>query len=656
MAIAQWDYLIIMLSILSGIFERLFSGSKKGLIPPTPLDKGLIPPTPLDKGGFNDGLLSPISLEQGGFVGERVFVEANEQVIRELLTFLDFANEKLALSFIEINFEPDKRLLLEILQNHPDCQNIEFLILEFADPQLRFLQDELITQLKAFIPDPQKKAVVMLLGLEHSIGMTGSYPPVLQDLNFIRDSLINTVPHPLLLVLPDYSLTRVAKYAPDFWAWRYMVFRFKTTAQVKEQAIDQTSQNRNLVESYSLPEKQDRIDLLERLLMEYRPSGEVLSEENRIPYIQVLLDLGICYRSHGVWDKAQGLLNEALLLTENQEKLENWQASIAHELAWIYNDQGEKETAIALYQQSLEITEKIGDVQGQAATLHQLAGIYANQGEIDQAIALYQQSIEITEKIEDVQTKAATLHCLAMIYANQGDIDQAIALYQQSIEITEKIGDVQTKAATLHCLAMIYANQGEIDQAIALYQQSLEIKEKIGNVQGKAATLHQLAIIYANQGEIDQAIALYQQSLEIKEKIGNVQGKAATLHQLAGIYADQGEIDQAIALFQQVLETDEKTGNVQGKATTLHQLAGIYANQGKINQAIALFQQSLEIQEKIGDVQGKAMTLWWLGTIANGQGNSEQALIYLQESFEILQRLRSPDAAQVQEIIARIRG
>ena len=55
-------------------------------------------------------------------------------------------------------------------------------------------------------------------------------------------------------------------------------------------------------------------------------------------------------------------------------------------------------------------------------------------------------------------------------------------------------------------------------------------------------------------------------------------------------------------------------------------------------------------------MRGKATTLWWLGHIANGQGNSEQALIYLQESFEILQRLRSPDAAKVQGMIARIRG
>jgi len=96
---------------------------------------------------------------------------------------------------------------------------------------------------------------------------------------------------------------------------------------------------------------------------------------------------------------------------------------------------------------------------------------------------------------------------------------------------------------------------------------------------------------------------------------------------------------------------------VQTKAATLSNLAGIYANKGEIDQAIALFQQSLEINEKIGNVQGKAMTLWWLGGLANYvQGNSEQALIYLQESFDILQRLRSPSAAQVQEIIAQIRG
>ncbi|MEG3960429.1 tetratricopeptide repeat protein, partial [Microcoleus sp. herbarium2] len=74
---------------------------------------------------------------------------------------------------------------------------------------------------------------------------------------------------------------------------------------------------------------------------------------------------------------------------------------------------------------------------------HQLAGIYANQGEVAKAIALYEQSLELKEKIGDVQGKAATLHQLAGIYANQGEVAKAIAFNQESLELQEKIGNVQ---------------------------------------------------------------------------------------------------------------------------------------------------------------------------------------------------------------------
>ena len=96
---------------------------------------------------------------------------------------------------------------------------------------------------------------------------------------------------------------------------------------------------------------------------------------------------------------------------------------------------------------------------------------------------------------------------------------------------------------------------------------------------------------------------------------------------------------------------------MQGKAATLHQLAILYADQGEIDQAIALFQQSLEIKEKIGNVQGKAITLAMMGQLlADEKGDYQQGLAYLEQSLAILQRLRSPDAAQVQEMIAQIRG
>ncbi|MEH2338537.1 tetratricopeptide repeat protein [Nostoc sp.] len=77
--------------------------------------------------------------------------------------------------------------------------------------------------------------------------------------------------------------------------------------------------------------------------------------------------------------------------------------------------------------------------------MHRLGRIYANKGEVEQAIALYNQSLEIEERIGNVQGKAATLHRLGRIYANKGEVDEAIALFNQSLEIKESIGDVQGK-------------------------------------------------------------------------------------------------------------------------------------------------------------------------------------------------------------------
>jgi tetratricopeptide (TPR) repeat protein len=543
-------------------------------------------------------------------------VELNQESFDQLLTFVDIVpDDAFDLGFIQSNFARDRDAIIRALISHPDCQEMQFEIWDFPDPEMRFLLDEILKVLPTVKVQPDKKLIFMVRGVENAIGMTGEYPPMLVDFNWVRDAYPVMVPHLMLFCLPDYAITRVANYAPDFWAWNSGTFVFKTMANTRDDAISQTLDASKGISNCELPEKQERIDLLKRLLMEYTPSnGREETEGDLKTRIRVLNDLGIAYRSRSEYKTAKYYLEQALDLAKNDEEFISLKANTLHELGWIQDDWGNPKEAIAFYQQSLELQEKIGNLQG----------------------------------------KAATLHCLAIIYANQGDVEKAIAFYQQSLELKEKIGDVQGKAATLHNLAGIYANQGDVEKAIAFYQQSLELKEKIGDVQGKATTLHNLAGIYANQGEVERAIAFYQQSLQLQEKIGNVQGKAATLHCLAGIYANQGEVEKAIAFYQQSLELQEKIGNLQGKAATLHQLAGIYANQGEVEQAIALYQESLQLQEKIGNVQGKAATFAMLGQLLAAQGDFDQALNYLQQSLEILQHLRSPDAETVRRIIAMV--
>ncbi|MEH2328761.1 tetratricopeptide repeat protein [Nostoc sp.] len=303
---------------------------------------------------------------------------------------------------------------------------------------------------------------------------------------------------------------------------------------------------------------------------------------------------------------------------------------VLHKIASSQAELGEVEQAQQYYQQAIESCLETDEAE-KAAIIHNLGIIYANKGEVDEAIALFNQSLEINERTGNVQGKAATLYWLAIIYANKGEVEEAIALFNQSLEINERTGNVQGKAATLYWLGNIYANKGEVEESIALFNQSLEINERTGNVQGKAATLDWLGIIYANKGEVEEAIALFNQSLEINERIGNVQTKAATLFQLGNIYAYKGEVDKAIALYNQSLEITKRIGNVQTKAATLHQLGIIYANKGEVDEAITLFNQSLEINERIGNVQGKTATLHQLGIIYANKGEVDEAIALLEQ-------------------------
>ncbi|MDY7077556.1 MAG: tetratricopeptide repeat protein, partial [Chloroflexota bacterium] len=191
-------------------------------------------------------------------------------------------------------------------------------------------------------------------------------------------------------------------------------------------------------------------------------------------------------------------------------------SSLRYEMANLCVTRGDLDRALALYQESLQIDEQIGDIQGQAASLHQMAQVYLTQGDLDRALALYQESLQIKEQIGDIKGKAASLSNMAQVYLTRGDLDRALALYQESLQLLEQIGDIQGQAASLHAMAQVYVTRGDLDRALALYQESLQIDEQIGDIKGKAASLSMMAQVYVTRGDLDRALALYQESLQLK--------------------------------------------------------------------------------------------------------------------------------------------
>jgi tetratricopeptide (TPR) repeat protein len=526
---------------------------------------------------------------------------SNNEAVQRLLSLLDLS-EGFTIAFVECNFWQDGVALVaalsEQIENDPEWEDLQILDWEFTEQKLRLLQ-EMHGRLEVLPNRKGKKLVLVLRGLENAIAVVGDYPQFLADINFVRDGYIKMVPHPVVFVLPDYAITRFAKYAPDFWAWKSGLFRFKTAQETKDLAVAKIFNSGRDRGSYIKPEKQERIDLLHRLLMEANPSGsDQESNQNASTQINILNELGSAYFSLSEFNRA-----------------------------------------IEFYEQGLKISRKIGNRNGEGASLCNLGSAYGSLGEYQQAIQFFQQSLEIFREIGDRNSRAASLNNLGETYQNIGEYQQAIQFCQQSLEIFREIGDRNGEASSLGNLGIAYDSLGQYQQAIQFYQQSLGLDREIGDRNGEASSLGNLGNAYLSLGQYQQAIQFYQQQLEICREIGDRNGEASSLGNLGNAYLSLGQYQQAIQFYQQSLEIDREIGDCNGEAFSLGSLGIAYFSLGQYQQAIHFQQQSLKIFTEIGDRRGEAGSLKNLGLALKKIGRRKESIEALNASRKIFEEL-----------------
>ena len=488
-----------------------------------------------------------------------LFLSINQQPFTELLTFIDFVDNKLNIGLVEIKFSQDRDILINALIEHPECNNIQFEILDFSSPNLRFLRDELVTALQQIQIEPNKKLILLITGLEKSIGIVEEHPAVLTNLNFVRDDLRTSIPHPILLFLPDYALTRLAKYAPDFWAWNRKVFSFKTNRANLIANSNSIVYLDDFVENLELPAKRSRIELLLHLLDEYNSSSEEEKKNNSSTISNIYNELGEAYYSLGGYDKAINYL-----------------------------------------QQSLEISRELGDRHGEGKSLNSLGNAYHSLGEYQRAIDYYQQSLAISRELGDRNGEAKSLNNLGSAYRYLGEYQRAIEYYQQSLAISQEIGDRHGEGASLNNLGSAYLSLGEYQRAIDFHQQTLAIQRQIGDRYGEGLSLNNLGNAYHSLGEYQRAIDYYQQSLEISRELGDRYGEAASLNNLGSAYYCLREYQRAIDFYQQSLEIAREIGDRHGEANTWFNLGNTYKNLQQKLEAITAYENARNLYQAMG--------------------------------------------------------
>jgi tetratricopeptide (TPR) repeat protein len=489
-----------------------------------------------------------------------------------------------SLLFARCNQADHRRELIKQIKAR--LANLNIQVIEFREPIVHLL-DELRARIYSPLPD-----AVFVLGLEYSLPRSSDAPssPLIANLNAARNSFPQAIPFPLVLWVPEYIVTAIARGAPDFFSIRSGLYSFAAAPKDSMRTVGLVMDGDLVgVLNLSLAEKQERVESIKPLLADYESlpaEKRDLSTERRLHY-----RLGTLLSAVGSNDEALAESLASLKIAEGLGDRKGVSDSL-HQIAMIHQRRGEYEAALELYERSLKMNEELGDRAGVASSLHQIGMIHQDRGEYEAALEQYERSLKIAEELGDRAHTAASLHQIAMILQHRGDYDAGLAMYERGLKINEELGNRAWVAASLHQIGRIHELRGEYEAALEQYERSLKIAEELGDRAGVARSLHHIAIIHAYRREYEAALEEYERSLKIFEELGDP-ASASSLHQIGRIYQERGEYEAALEQYHRSLRIDEKRGDRAGAASSLHQIGMIHKLRGEYPEAFQLQSRAL---------------------------------------------------------------
>jgi DNA-binding CsgD family transcriptional regulator len=153
---------------------------------------------------------------------------------------------------------------------------------------------------------------------------------------------------------------------------------------------------------------------------------------------------------------------------------------------------------------------EVGNKSGMAHSLSALASaLFDSQGDPATIRALLEESLALSQEVGDMEGIESFFFFSGQLALSQGDIATARSLAEKSLVINREIGNREDTAESLFLLARVEAHQGDNVAARALYEQSLAIAIEGNSKHDIDLFLEGLAGVVAAQGEPAWAARLY---------------------------------------------------------------------------------------------------------------------------------------------------
>jgi tetratricopeptide (TPR) repeat protein len=203
---------------------------------------------------------------------------------------------------------------------------------------------------------------------------------------------------------------------------------------------------------------------------------------------------------------------------------------------------GHYETAVAEYEQAVNIVEEEGADGARIRYVGNLGRVHRNLGNMDRAVVCLQQALQFYEAQGDRSGMAVWADRLALGYWHLGQLEDATELAQRSLALAREVGDGRTEAAVLGNLGLMYQTAGQAEAARSSFEASVDRSQEVGDRRGEAISLGRLGTALLADHEVEQAIEAHDAALVIAEALGERREQSYQLLGLGRAHAAAGDV------------------------------------------------------------------------------------------------------------------
>jgi len=256
----------------------------------------------------------------------------------------------------------------------------------------------------------------------------------------------------------------------------------------------------------------------------------------------------------------------------------------------------ESKDAVALAEQALAVCRRLKPVPGptEARILSILAAAHVANGDWDSAVAAYEEAIEVGGSAFDLRRVARMYSGLGSAYHDLGEAEAAVRYAMRSVAVLEVLRDRVALARSENSLAVVLMARGDLDGARKHLDRSLELCDQADLEFGRGQVLLSLCELAVREGDIDRAQEVAQEALELAERLEEGAGIAESHVWLGRIADRRGQHDVVDRAFEDAIHGFEALGMRERVLQCHGAYAEILERRGELAKAYVHMKEALQ--------------------------------------------------------------